>query len=181
MMGVVVFFVLLIACANLANLARARLVGRRQDLAVRQAMGASRLQLVRPLVSESLVLGVIGGSAGLVLAMSGLRIINAIAFEEFFKTLQIDRYVLFFNGALSVITPLMFSLWPAFSQSRAANSETRPLQRLRNQPLTVCCGRESTGLRPSTDGRYTSSIERCFPISLICSPIRDRSLLSWNS
>jgi putative ABC transport system permease protein len=124
LMGVVVFFVLLIACASLANLARARLVGRRQDLAVRQAMGASRVQLVRPLVSESLVLGVIGGSLGLLLAMSGLRVINAIAFEQFFKTLEIDRYVLFFNGALSVVTPLMFSLWPAVSQSRAANSET---------------------------------------------------------
>ncbi len=124
LMGVVVFFVLLIACASLANLARARLVGRRQDLAVRQAMGASRLQLVRPLVSESLVLGLVGGSLGLLLAISGLRVINAIAFEEFFKTLQIDRYVLFFNGALSVFTPLLFSLWPAFSQSRAANSET---------------------------------------------------------
>ena len=105
LMCVVVFFVLLIACASLANLARARLVGRRQDLAVRQAMGASRLQLVRPLVSESLVLGVIGGGLGLLIAMSGLRVINAIAFEEFFKTLTIDRYVLFFNGALSVFTP----------------------------------------------------------------------------
>jgi predicted permease len=124
LMGVVVFFVLLIACASLANLARARLVGRRQDLAVRQAMGASRLQLIRPLVSESLVLGVIGGSLGLLFAISGLRIINAIAFEEFFKTLTIDRYVLFFNAGLSVVTPLLFSLWPAFSQSRAANSET---------------------------------------------------------
>jgi len=124
LMGVVVFFVLLIACASLANLARARLVGRRQDLAVRQAMGASRLQLVRPLVSESLVLGVVGGTLGLLLAMSGLRVINAIAFEEFFKTLEIDRYVLVFNAALSVVTPMLFSVWPAFSQSRQANSET---------------------------------------------------------
>ena len=124
LMGVVVFFVLLIACASLANLARARLVGRRQDLAVRQAMGASRLQLVRPLVSESLVLGLLGGAVGLLLAVLGLRVINAIAFEQFFKTLAIDQYVLYFNAGLSVITPLMFSLWPAFSQSRAANSET---------------------------------------------------------
>jgi putative ABC transport system permease protein len=124
LMGVVVFFVLLIACGGLANLARARLVGRRVDLAVRQAMGASRLQLIRPLVSESIVLGVIGGSVGLLLAILGLRVINAIAFEEFFKTLTIDRYVLFFNAGLSLLTPLMFSLWPAFSQSRAANSDT---------------------------------------------------------
>jgi len=124
LMGVVVFFVLLIACASLANLARARLVGRRQDLAVRQALGASRMQLVRPLVAESLVLGILGGGLGLLIAMLGLRLINAVAFEEFFKTLAIDRYVLVFNAALSVVTPLMFSLWPAFSQSRQANSET---------------------------------------------------------
>jgi putative ABC transport system permease protein len=124
LMGVVVFFVLLIACASLANLARARLVGRRQDLAVRQALGASRLQLVRPLLSESLVLGLMGGGLGLLLAMFGLRVINAIAFEEFFKTLAMDRYVLVFNLALSVFTPMLFSLWPAFSQSRQANSET---------------------------------------------------------
>jgi len=124
LMGVVVFFVLLIACGSLANLARARLVGRRQDLAVRQALGASRMQLVRPLVAESLVLGILGGGLGLLIAVLGLRVINAIAFEEFFKTLAIDRYVLVFNAALSVVTPLMFSLWPAFSQSRQANSET---------------------------------------------------------
>jgi putative ABC transport system permease protein len=124
LMGVVVFFVLLIACASLANLARARLVGRRQDLAVRQALGASRLQLVRPLVTESVVLGLLGGALGLLIAMAGLRVINAIAFEEFFKTLKVDRYVLVFNAVLSLATPLLFSLWPAFSQSRQANSET---------------------------------------------------------
>lgn len=124
LMGVVVLFVLLIACASLANLARARLVGRRQDLAVWQALGASRLQLIRPLVSESLVLGVCGGALGLLIAMLGLRVVNALAFEEFFKTLTVDRYVLVFNALLSVLTPLMFSLWPALSQSRQANSET---------------------------------------------------------
>jgi putative ABC transport system permease protein len=124
LMGVVVAFVLLIACASLANLVRARLVGRRQDLAIRKALGASRLQLIRPLVAESLVLGLAGGALGLLLAVSGLKVINAIAFEAFFKSLAIDGYVLVFNAVLSIVTPLLFSVWPAVSQSRGAGSDT---------------------------------------------------------
>lgn len=124
LMSVVVLFVLLIACASLANLARARLVGRKQDLAVRKALGATRLQLVRPLVGESLVLGVAGGFVGLLLAQGGLKFINAIAFEPFFKTLSIDQYVLAFNLGLSIVTPLLFSLWPALGQSRGVASDS---------------------------------------------------------
>lgn len=131
LMSVVVLFVLLIACASLANLARARLVGRTQDLAVRKALGASRLQLVRPLVAESVVLGLLGGAAGLMLAYSGLRFINAIAYEQFFKTLAIDQYVLVFNVVLSILTPLLFSVWPALSQSRDSDSETLRGTRIR--------------------------------------------------
>ncbi len=131
LMSVVVGFVLLIACASLGNLARARLVGRKQDLAVRKALGASRLQLVRPLVSESLMLGLAGGAAGLVLAHAGLTLISAIAFEPFFKTLAIDQYVLIFNLGLSVITPLLFSVWPALSQSRPADEESLRGTRIR--------------------------------------------------
>lgn len=131
LMSVVVGFVLLIACASLGNLARARLIGRKQDLAVRKALGASRLQLVRPLVSESLVLGLAGGAAGLLLAHAGLSLINAIAFEPFFKTLAIDQYVLTFNLGLSVITPLLFSVWPALSQSRPADDESLRGTRIR--------------------------------------------------
>ncbi len=125
LMAVVVAFVLLIACASLANLARARLVGRAQDLTVRKALGASRLQLVRPLVAESVVLGLLGGALGLALAQGGLKVINAMAFEPFFKTLAIDQYVLTFNIGLSLLTPLLFSVWPAFSQSRDASGELR--------------------------------------------------------
>jgi len=131
LMSVVVGFVLLIACASLGDLARARLVGRKQDLAVRRALGASRLQLVRPLVSESLLLGLAGGTAGLLLAHGGLTLINAIAFEPFFKTLAIDYYVLIFNLGLSVITPLLFSVWPALSQSRPADAESLRGTRIR--------------------------------------------------
>jgi putative ABC transport system permease protein len=131
LMSVVVGFVLLIACASLGNLARARLVGRKQDLAVRKALGASRVQLIRPLIGESLMLGLIGGAAGLLLAHAGLRVINAIAFEPFFKTLSIDQYVLVFNLGLSVLTPLLFSVWPALSQSRPADGEALRGTRIR--------------------------------------------------
>lgn len=124
LMSVVVVFVLLIACASLANLARARLVGRNQDLAVRKSLGATRMQLIRPLVGESLVLGLVGGAVGLLVALGGLKFINAIAFEPFFKTLAIDQYVLVFNLGLSIITPLLFSVWPALGQSRGVASDS---------------------------------------------------------
>lgn len=123
LMSVVVGFVLLIACASLANLARARLVGRAQDLDVRRALGASRVQLIAPLVSESVVLGVIGGAVGLGLAQAGLKAINAVAFEQYFRMLTIDGYVLAFNLGLSVLTPLLFSVWPALRHSRPADVE----------------------------------------------------------
>lgn len=123
LMSVVVGFVLLIACASLANLARARLVGRAQDIDVRRALGASRAQLIAPLVSESIVLGLVGGTAGLLLAQAGLKTINAVAFEQYFRMLAIDGYVLAFNLGLSVITPLLFSVWPALRHSRPADAE----------------------------------------------------------
>lgn len=123
LLGVIVLFVLLIACASLANLVRARLVGRHQDLTVRQALGASRVQVIRPLVAESMVLGLVGGLVGLGLAHAGLKVINAVSFEEFFKTLAIDQYVLAFNVLLSLVTPLIFSVWPALSQSRTPDGD----------------------------------------------------------
>jgi predicted permease len=119
LLGVVVLFVLVIACANLANLVLARVVARRQDLAVRQALGASRLQVIRPLVLENIVLGVVGGVAGLGLAHGGLRVINAVAFDNLLRTLSIDGNVLVFTAILSLVTPILFSLWPALGAGRA--------------------------------------------------------------
>lgn len=129
LMGVVVIFILLIACANLANLVLARLVGRQIDFSVRLVLGASRWQLVRPVVFESLLLGSFGGLLGLIVAELGVRAIRAAAFEPFLRSLAIDTNVLLFAAALSLLTPVLFSLWPAVLASRTATAE--PLRETR--------------------------------------------------
>ena len=123
LLGVIVVFVLLIACANLANLVLARLVARRQESSVRLALGASRWQLVRPLLAESLLLSLAGGAIGLAMAYGGIRLITAAAYEPFLRTLTIDRNVLLFTLLLSLATPLLFTLWPALSAGRSISAE----------------------------------------------------------
>ena len=124
LLAVVVAFVLLIACANLANLVMARLVAGRRESAVRLALGASRWQLVRPLLAESALLGLAGGALGLGLAYGGLRIINAIASEPFMRQIGIDSNVLIFTTLLSLVTPLLFSVLPALSAGRRVDAST---------------------------------------------------------
>jgi putative ABC transport system permease protein len=112
-------FVLLIACANIANLVLAKATGRRREMAVRTALGASRARMVRQILTENLMLGLVGGALGLGLARGGLAIIKAAAHEPFFELVVIDRNVLVFTASLALLTPLVFALLPAVHSARA--------------------------------------------------------------
>jgi putative ABC transport system permease protein len=112
LLSLVVGFVLLIACANVTNLALARMSGRRRELAVRTALGASRWRTLRLLLIEGLVLGLAGGALGLAVGEAGLRLIRAAAYEPIFELIRVDGNVLFFTAGVSILCPILFSLVP---------------------------------------------------------------------
>jgi predicted permease len=113
--------VLLIACANLANLLAARGAARAQEFAVRAAVGASRWQIIRQLLIESCVLALIGGGLGLCLAAWGRDILVALSPPGVprFQNLSLNGWVLLFSLGLSLVTSILFGLWPAWHTSRA--------------------------------------------------------------
>jgi putative ABC transport system permease protein len=116
-----VLAVLLIACANVANLLLARSAGRRRELAVRAALGAGRMRLVRQALTESLLLAAAGGVAGCALAAMLLRAFVAIAPEGIPRLQQaaVDMRVLLFSLAVSLAAGLLFGLAPALESPRA--------------------------------------------------------------
>jgi predicted permease len=117
-------FVLLIACANVASLLLTRSLARQKEVAIRAALGASRWQVVRQLLTESVVLSVVGGLAGLLLAYAGtgalVRMLpqNQIAALPFLANLHVDARMLVFSFGLSVLTGMIFGLAPAIQSSR---------------------------------------------------------------
>jgi putative ABC transport system permease protein len=123
-------FVLLIACANVASLMLTRSLARQKEVAIRAALGANRWRVVRQMLTESVLLSLVGGLAGLVVAFWGLGALVAALPEgqlnslPFLKSVHIDTRILGFSFALSTLTGIFFGLTPALQSSRLDLNET---------------------------------------------------------
>ena len=118
-------FLLLICCANVANLQLARGIARERELALRRALGAGRWRLVRQLFTESMLLALLGGMAGLLLAnwllpfLAALNPIRGISFAAYFHNFELDRRVLAFALFVTLLTGVIFGLLPALKGAGA--------------------------------------------------------------
>jgi putative ABC transport system permease protein len=130
LLGGAVGFVLLIACANVANLLMVRAAARKREIAIRAAIGAGRGRIIRQLLTESIVLSMIGGILGLALGMIGIRALLSVNPGNIPRIgvdgsgVTIDWRVLGFTAVVSLLTGIVFGLFPALRASRADLSTT---------------------------------------------------------
>src|SRR5262249_2258205 len=115
-----VAFLLLIACANVANVALARGTARAREIALRLALGADRRRLIRQLLTESLLLSCVAGAVGLLLAFWGTRFLFLLVPSGTSATPQLDSRILAFTLSVSILTGLLFGVAPALRASRSA-------------------------------------------------------------
>ena len=138
-------FVLLIACANVANLLLVRATGRRREFAIRAAMGAGRARIVRQLLTESIVLSITGGVLGLILGYAGVRALLAVSpaglprVGENGAAVGLDWRIFLFTLAISLFTGVLFGLFPAITASHVDLHTT----------LKESSNRSGTGFRQS--------------------------------
>jgi predicted permease len=125
-----VVFVLLIACVNVANLLLARAAARQKEMVIRTAVGAGRLRLVRQLLTESLLLSVVGGAAGLLVAMWGVKLLVAVSPAGIARIQEsnVDGHVLGFACLVVVLTGLIAGIIPALQASKTDVNETLKAQ-----------------------------------------------------
>lgn len=118
--------VLLIACANVANLLLARAAARRREFAVRAALGASRFRIIRQMVVESLLLAITGGAVGLILAMWTISVLSQVGHDTVprMRGLELDGRVLAFSFVVSLLTGILFGVLPALRASKTDLQET---------------------------------------------------------
>lgn len=142
---VMVGLVLLIACANVANILLARAAARKREIALRVALGASRRRLIRQLLTESLVLALLGGVVAVLVAFWATRALSTFEFPvsgPVNLALPLDSSVLLFTLVLSIVTGLVFGLLPAL---QASKPDVMPV--LKGETLTASRGSRRFGLR----------------------------------
>ncbi|HKG78738.1 MAG TPA: ABC transporter permease [Pyrinomonadaceae bacterium] len=135
-----VALVLLIACANIANLLLAKSMSRSHEIAIRTAMGASRARLIRQMLIESAVLGLLGGGLGLLIASWGTRALLSLVPTGTIPTgldVTMNFQVLLFALAVSLLTAFIFGFWPAIQGSR---TQTREVLQSASQRATAAVG-----------------------------------------
>ncbi len=162
-----VSFVLLIACANVANLLLARSTGRAREFAIRSALGASPGRVIRQLLTESVMLGIAGGGLGLLLAKWGTGVILAALPESLPRTeeIGIDGHVLAYTLGVSILTGIVFGLVPALKTMRRDMHDTLKKG-----------GRGSSGARHRTQSVFVAAEMAMAVVLLVGAGLMIRSL-----